>query len=400
MKNQLSIVALSIVVGLSSGAGRAQEAASASEIDKLSATGFSQLHLAATRGNAPLVKELLQKGANVNVQHGRYKSTPLQYAGARGHANVARLLIQNGATIDSMDSSSRTPLAWAVDKNQPEIATLLLQAGADVYTKHRSVSVLDRLKKSGNSDLMAVFERHFSKQPRDQWLQWKAEQLKFTGELDGRQEQMWHSQKPALTIPVGATPKTARGRFDVWLSDRIPKAVSVFLVRRNGKLLRVLTLLREEKVEASLDGKVLWQPAKKMDFAWRQLPSSTAVATTIDEGEERLQEMTKLAQRFTMPGHTLMDQPVARYENDLDGYKVPDGGVFVFLKDGLPAGIVCLEMRRGRSYEWFYAVARQTSRPGAILLDNEPVLEWSGYWTGPRKLTDAFVEQPLGMAPE
>jgi hypothetical protein len=387
-------------MGLSTGAGRAQDAAPALEIDKLGAGGLSQLHLAATRGLAPQVKQLLQQGANVNIQHGRYKSTPLQYAAARGHADVARLLMQNGATIDSMDSLSRTPLAWAVDKNQPGIAELLLHAGADVYTKRNSVSVLDRLKKSGNSDLVAVFDRHFSKQPRNQWLLWQAEQLTFTGELDGRQEQMWHSQKPALSIPADATPETTRGRFDVWLSNRIPKAVSVYVVRRNGKLLRVLTLLREEKVEASLDGKMLWQPAKKMDFAWRQLPASTAVATTIDDGEERLLEMMKLAQRFTMPGHTLMKQPVARYENDLDGYKVPDGGVFVFLKDGLPAGIVCLEMRRGKSYEWFYAVARQTSRPGAILLDNEPVMEWSGYWTGPRKLTDAFVEQPLGIAPQ
>lgn len=374
-----------------------------SDINQRDEDGFSQLHRAAIGGRETVVEQLIRQGADVDVQHQKFQGTPLQYAAARGHLGTIQQLLKNGATVDSKDSFQRTPLAWAVDKKQVDAAKVLLQAGADVFTERRGWSVLRRLKSGDDAKLLKAFNQFFSKQSRSVWLRWKTAEFDFEAPRDGPepggvQVQMWSSAKPGLAIPEQASPKDIQGRFDVWLSDGIPKAVSSFVVRSNGKLCRSFALLRNEKVEVSLGGKFIWQPAN-LNTPWKPVPGGTAVAASIDEEDERTGQMLALAKRFTMPGRTLTLNPITRYENDRDGYKVIDGGVFAFLRNGIPEGIVCVEARRGKSAGWYYTVARFTAPPGSIFLDNEPVLKWTGYWGGPRKTTDAFAEQFVEMAP-
>jgi beta-lactamase regulating signal transducer with metallopeptidase domain len=103
-----------------------------SQVDRLDAEGFSQLHRAASGGYVERVRALLDRGANVNVEQGMYHGTPLQYAAGQGHGETVQLLIDRGANVDARDANMRTPLVWAAMRGHRDVARRLLDAGADV----------------------------------------------------------------------------------------------------------------------------------------------------------------------------------------------------------------------------------------------------------------------------
>ena len=88
--------------------------------------------LAATRkGDLASVKQLLDKGADVNTKT-RYDSTPLFFACDRGHLEVARLLIERGANLDVHDNFyNASALSWAVSKKHDAVVELLIEKGSD-----------------------------------------------------------------------------------------------------------------------------------------------------------------------------------------------------------------------------------------------------------------------------
>jgi len=88
--------------------------------------------LAATRkGDLATVKQLLDKGADVNTKT-RYDSTPLFFACERGYLEVAKLLIERGANLNVKDNFyNATALSWAMDKKHDAIVELLIDKGVD-----------------------------------------------------------------------------------------------------------------------------------------------------------------------------------------------------------------------------------------------------------------------------
>ncbi len=92
-----------------------------------------EMLLAATRkGDLPLVKKLLDEGANVNART-RYDSTPLFFACDRGHLEIARLLIERGADVNVKDNFyNASALGWAMSKKHEALVALLVEKGADV----------------------------------------------------------------------------------------------------------------------------------------------------------------------------------------------------------------------------------------------------------------------------
>lgn len=91
-----------------------------------------QLLAAARKGDAAVVKQLLDQGANVNAKN-RYGSTPLFFACDRGHFEVAKLLVERGADLNVKDTFyNATALSWAMSKKHEAIVTLLVEKGVDV----------------------------------------------------------------------------------------------------------------------------------------------------------------------------------------------------------------------------------------------------------------------------
>ena len=363
------------------------------EIDRPNAQGFSQLHRAAMSGNTDAAAELIKRGANVNVPQEAYKGTPLQYAAARGKLDVLKLLIKSEAKIDSLDSLGRTPLMWAAQEDQPEAVAALLDAGADALHSGRRAAV-DRITQSASESVQKAFEDFFRKQPRPDWLRWRVERLVFTSELNSQTVRLWNEVKPPLVYPKAAAGDDQRGRLDLWTANQIPFAVSSYHIRKNGKLVRSLALLRESPVKVVADGTTVWQPASK-DFPWKPVPKAEPPT---NKSDERLKQMTAIARRFSMAGRTLQPSPIQRYAADLQKEAVADAGVFAFIKDDAPNAILVLEARgSGKDARWHYTLVRFTAPPASVQLDGNTVFQWTGFWVKPRQPGADFVEQPVAQ---
>ncbi|HEX8492252.1 MAG TPA: ankyrin repeat domain-containing protein [Pyrinomonadaceae bacterium] len=90
-----------------------------------------QLWEAARKGDAAVVKALLDKGADVNAKF-RYGATALSYAADKGHFEVVKILLERGADVNVRDTFyNATPLQWATEKSHTAIVKALLDKGAE-----------------------------------------------------------------------------------------------------------------------------------------------------------------------------------------------------------------------------------------------------------------------------
>lgn len=87
------------------------------------------LHAASANGNYALVKELVERGADVNGKQSN-DFTPLHNAAQTGHLEMATLFIERGADMNAASLNGLTPLSFAVKENHAEVADLLRQHGA------------------------------------------------------------------------------------------------------------------------------------------------------------------------------------------------------------------------------------------------------------------------------
>jgi ankyrin repeat protein len=103
------------------------------EIDSPNAAGETPLMLAALRGNLPVVKDLLARGARVN----RDGWTPLHYAASSESPDTVTLLLDRGAQIDARSPNGTTPLMMAARYGAIDSADLLLERGADATLRNQ-----------------------------------------------------------------------------------------------------------------------------------------------------------------------------------------------------------------------------------------------------------------------
>jgi ankyrin repeat protein len=100
---------------------------------------------AAARGNTGLVKDCLQKGANVNARNSNSLTPLIAAAGGNGwrverdHLHIVELLTMKGANVNARGPSGTTALhraAWV--KNGTNLVRFLLDHGANVNAKDQS----------------------------------------------------------------------------------------------------------------------------------------------------------------------------------------------------------------------------------------------------------------------
>lgn len=100
------------------------------EVDEIHGVGTA-LHWAALHGHADIIKILAVRGAELGTKSDLL-GTPLHTAANRGQTNAASALIQHGAEVDARDKDDKTPLHIAAKVGSNNIAEILINAGADV----------------------------------------------------------------------------------------------------------------------------------------------------------------------------------------------------------------------------------------------------------------------------
>jgi ankyrin repeat protein len=95
---------------------------------------MTPLLLAAKYGQEAIVKLLLEKGSDIEmeVDNNGFTYTPLMFASKRGHEAVVKLLVQQGAKIDMQDNGGFTPLMEAIAEGHEAVVKLLIQQGAEL----------------------------------------------------------------------------------------------------------------------------------------------------------------------------------------------------------------------------------------------------------------------------
>ncbi|XP_034756836.1 NF-kappa-B inhibitor epsilon [Etheostoma cragini] len=118
--------------------------------------GLACLHLAALNRQYQIMKLLVKKGADLNIQEGTSGKTALHLAVELHDVASVKLLLSRGANVDAAMFNGCTPLHLAVGRQDATIANLLCQSGADTMLRNmEDETALDLA--DGNDDILALF---------------------------------------------------------------------------------------------------------------------------------------------------------------------------------------------------------------------------------------------------
>ncbi|CAM9884700.1 unnamed protein product [Pylaiella littoralis] len=103
------------------------------DINQREPKGCTPLMFAVGMGHAPVVKVLLNRGANVSIEADD-GFTALHLSAQNGHLAVAKMLIEAGAELEATDTMGSTPLYSASLRGHWRVMRALIEAGANVDT--------------------------------------------------------------------------------------------------------------------------------------------------------------------------------------------------------------------------------------------------------------------------
>jgi len=90
------------------------------------------LIMAVARGRFELVKELVEKGVDVNKHYDSKGRTPIHWAVIRDNLKIAAFLISRGANVNARDKNMMAPIHYAAFPKDLDMVKLLVQEGADI----------------------------------------------------------------------------------------------------------------------------------------------------------------------------------------------------------------------------------------------------------------------------
>ena len=111
---------------------------------------------AAAQGNTEIVKVLLENGADVNAQGGKYRNA-LQAAAIQGKTDIVKVLLENGADINAQGGGYGNALQAAAVRGKTDIVKVLLENGADINAQGGVYgNALQAVAIQGKTDIVKV----------------------------------------------------------------------------------------------------------------------------------------------------------------------------------------------------------------------------------------------------
>jgi ankyrin repeat protein len=111
--------------------------------------GHTLLVLAASRGDADMIRLLLCAGAGVDTVDNKGK-TPLMHAAAKRHLPAIAALLHAGAIATRTDNDNESALSQAICNDDTVLLGALLAGKAGVLDVHSNVSLLEKAASLGN----------------------------------------------------------------------------------------------------------------------------------------------------------------------------------------------------------------------------------------------------------
>ena len=116
-----------------------------SDVKAVDVLGETLLYKAAYEWDVAVVKYLVSKGADVNVNSRFDGVTPLASAASNKDVEVAKFLVSEGADVNAKDRHDRTPLHVAAHNRNVDVAGFFVSEGIDVNVKnHNGVTPLHK----------------------------------------------------------------------------------------------------------------------------------------------------------------------------------------------------------------------------------------------------------------
>ena len=92
---------------------------------------YTQLQLAASRGEIELIKEIIDEGADINETN-KHGKTALMLAAGNGRLEAVHLLLKLNAAIDAQEVDGMTALMMAASDGKSDAVKALIDNGANV----------------------------------------------------------------------------------------------------------------------------------------------------------------------------------------------------------------------------------------------------------------------------
>lgn len=127
---------------------------------------YSALKLATENQILPVVHELLEHGAHVDITDSR-RRTPLSYAAMNGNEAIVAALITAGADVNHEDYELETPLTEAAKAGHVQCVRRLVEAGADIDHRSNKRTALEWAVAEGNAGVVAYMQSWFDKEAID-----------------------------------------------------------------------------------------------------------------------------------------------------------------------------------------------------------------------------------------
>ena len=135
--------------------------AGSSGTDQRGRPSVTLLHTAADTGHLEIVKELLKRGASVDLPNNFLESTALMAAAIRGHLPTMRLLLQHSADPDVRNVFGHTALMSSSAAGQEACVKELLRANADAeLLDEKGSSALDWAQIRGHTAITELIQWH------------------------------------------------------------------------------------------------------------------------------------------------------------------------------------------------------------------------------------------------